>query len=88
MYFCATEAAGAEPPPTSIGLGVEDSSLALAVHGVAGAGLDLQGVVDRVEAVGGSLVAGDHTLALRIPVGTEQAVPASAHLVAGSGPRL
>jgi GAF domain-containing protein len=85
VYFCATAAAGGVPAPTSIELGVEDSTLGLAINGFTSAGLDLQRIVDRVDAVGGSLVEDDHALTLRIPVASDRE---SADLVAGGGPRL
>ena len=86
VYFCATEAATAGPGPISIELAADTATLRLEVVGVEATMLDLQGVVDRVEAAGGSLTGDDHVLALRIPVGQEHAAGSALDLVAGGGP--
>ena len=58
----------------------------LEVRGVERTMFDQQGVLDRVEAAGGSLSVDDRVLALRIPVGEDRATPSALDLVAGGGP--
>ena len=71
VYFCCVEAVRTAPEVTVIELALDRDRLRQRVHGVAG--LDLQAVADRVEAVGGTLALADDVLEVTIPVG-----PASA----------
>ena len=67
VYFCSVEAVRTAPEVTVIELALDRDRLRQRVHGVAG--LDLQAVADRVEAVGGTLVLADDVLEVTIPVG-------------------
>jgi signal transduction histidine kinase len=66
VYFCCAQA----PPSalTSIGLSTGDEGLELEIQHGAGAAIDLQPVRDRVEAAGGSLVAGPDGLRCVFPL--------------------
>ena len=86
VYFFATEAVAAGPGPISMDLATDEATLLLEVTGVERTMFDQQGVLDRVEAAGGSLSGDDGVLALRIPVGQDLATPSALDLVAGGGP--
>jgi signal transduction histidine kinase len=81
VYFCCVEAVRTAPEVTVIELALDGAQLRQRVHGVAG--LDLQAVEDRVEAVGGTLALVDDVLEVTIPVGT---APAYSRLVEGAVP--
>ena len=85
VYFCATRVAAAAPPPDSIELSADGADLLLTVRGGTTDRVDAQGIVDRVEAAGGSLAAGGRVLVLRVPADVE---PAPHELVAGGQPGL
>jgi hypothetical protein len=68
VYFSAVEAVRSSAEPRTIELTVEGDDLVLRVSGVSGPQVDLNAVIDRVEAAGGAAAAnGD--LTIRIPVG-------------------
>jgi hypothetical protein len=67
VYFCCAEAVRTAPGVTVIEVALDGERLCQRVHGVSG--LDLQGVEDRVDAVGGTLVLADDVLEVTIPVG-------------------
>jgi hypothetical protein len=79
VYFCCAETlrATAGGGPASVDLTGGEDELALRVSG-AHDGIDLQGVTDRVEAVGGHLTATAEQLVLTIPVMGTAAQPESA----------
>lgn len=87
VYFCCGEAARLSP--ATVELSIVDDELVLAIGGLAQSITDLRPVIDRVEAVGGSLSVTDDVLTLRIPVGEDPAyvagLPGTA-LAAGGGP--
>ncbi|WP_426561039.1 hypothetical protein ACPPVT_13430 [Angustibacter sp. McL0619] len=83
VYFCCVEAVGAATGPVSVELVSAGDDLVLRIEG-AHEGVDVQGVTDRVEAVGGELRADDRLLVLTIPV-AGAAEPASA--LAGAASR-
>ena len=68
VYFCCAEAARAAPNLSSIELSIAGDALVLRVLGVARDDLDLQPIVDRVEAVDGTVTTEPGLLALTIPV--------------------
>jgi hypothetical protein len=78
VYFCSVEALRTALGVTAIDLSLDGTELRQRVHGVTG--LDLQGVEDRVGAVGGTLVQADDVLEVTIPVGP---APAASALVGG-----
>ena len=80
VYFCSVEAVRTAEV-TVIELSLDHDRLCQRVHGVAG--LDLQAVEDRVEAVGGTLVLAGDVLEVTIPVGS---APAYSGLVEGAVP--
>jgi hypothetical protein len=84
IYFCCVEAARAGARLSSIELSVVADALVLRLTGEAESGIDLQSVIDRAEAAGGSLRTGEGFLELSIPVEPE---PASVP-VGGPGPGL
>jgi len=85
VYACATRAAAAAPPPDSAELSADGADLVLTVRGVTAERADVQGIVDRVEAAGGCLVADGGVLVLRVPAGVELA---PYELVSGGQPGL
>jgi signal transduction histidine kinase len=68
VYFAATRAMGTGPERGAIVLGVDENDLQCTVHGADQAPIDLQGIRDRVEAVGGTLRLSADALELRIPL--------------------
>jgi hypothetical protein len=76
VYFCCTEALRTQPGPSSVELLSVGDDLVLRIVG-AHERIDLQGIEDRVEAVGGTLETGAGLLVLTIPVGTSGATPVS-----------
>ncbi|GAA2139138.1 hypothetical protein GCM10009844_07710 [Nocardioides koreensis] len=85
VYACATRAAAAAPAPDSVELGADGPDLVLTVRGATAERVDVQDIVDRVEAAGGSLSARGRVLVLRVPAGVELAPH---ELVAGGRPDL
>ena len=83
VYFCCAEAAREASDLASFELSIVGDALVLRVLGVAGDDLDLQPIVDRVEAVGGSVSTEPGLLALTIPVSADQPAYTS---VGGRGP--
>ncbi|MFC4784477.1 GAF domain-containing protein [Nocardioides sp. MAHUQ-72] len=83
VYFGATRAAASQPPPDAIELTVDGSDLLLTVRGIGVGQVDLQGIVDRVEAAGGSVAEAGRALVLRVPAGAGRA-----DLVASGQPGL
>ena len=71
VYFCCVEAT--RLGPSTMGLSIVGTDLVLEVSGLGQSAADLQPVLDRVEAVGGTLSQADGLLELRIPVDQEQA---------------
>lgn len=67
VYFCCTEALRGAAGPSSIDLAPVGDDLVLRIAD-APDGIDLQGIEDRVEAVGGALEAGADLLVLTVPV--------------------
>jgi hypothetical protein len=84
IYFCCVEAARAGAGLSSIELSVVADALVLRLTGDSESGIDLQSVIDRAEAAGGSLRTGEGFLELSIPVEPE---PPSLP-VGGPGPGL
>lgn len=82
LYFCCVEAMRLRP--TAIELSITGEELVLLIGGLARRAGDLRPVLDRVEAVGGSLSTAGGTLAARIPVDVDE--PASASAGGGGGP--
>jgi GAF domain-containing protein len=66
VYFCCVEAA--RSVPAMIELGIEEGELVLRIGGLPGSAVDLQQVIDRAEAVGGSVSVDTRALVLRVPV--------------------
>ena len=88
VYFCCAEAVRAADGPASVDLAADDDELVLRITG-SHAGLDLQAVTDRVEAVGGSLGVGAGLLVLSIPVPRDERAGASVLVgEAGAAPGL
>jgi hypothetical protein len=77
VYFCCGEALRAGGGPVSVELTGGVDLLVLRISGARGY-IDLQGVEDRVEAVGGRLTAGTGQLVLTIPVPVANTDPESA----------
>jgi signal transduction histidine kinase len=77
VYFCCTEALRNAAGPSSVDLVPVGDDLVLRIVG-APDGIDLQGIEDRVEAVGGDLETGVDRLVLTIPVARPAAGPAAA----------
>jgi hypothetical protein len=77
VYFAATRAVGTGSKRGAIALGVDEDDLHCSVRGADLAPLDLQGIRDRVEAVGGTLQLSAETLELRVPLTSARAVAAS-----------
>ena len=71
VYFCCVEAT--RLGPSTMALSIDGADLVLEIEGLARAAVDLRPVVDRVEAVGGSLSLAGGVLELRIPVDQEAA---------------
>lgn len=71
VYFCCAEAVHAGTGPVSVDLSGAGDDLVLRIVGTY-AGLDLQGVTDRIEAVGGGLSDSDGALVVAIPVGPDR----------------
>jgi len=77
VYFCCAEALRAGSGPTRIELLMAGSNLAARIRGFASDTADLQAMVDRVEAVGGSLIEVDaDVLSISIPIDVTEATPA------------
>jgi hypothetical protein len=70
VYFCCAETARGCGGVSSIELSVVADDLVLRITGVDGSAVDVQAVVDRVEAVGGVLSTDDDTWEWTIPSGT------------------
>jgi hypothetical protein len=85
VYFCCAEAGRAATTLSSISLSVVGGELVLRVVGLVPDEVDLQAIVDRVEAADGSLSVGEGLLALTIPVDAGQPEYA---LLGGRGPGL
>ncbi len=83
VYFCVAQAVASGPRPATVELCEDGDDLVLRVDGVAAERVDVQGIVDRVEAAGGSLSAGEPMLVLRVPVAAERT---AGDLVAGGPP--
>ncbi|MFI6676078.1 hypothetical protein [Kribbella sp. NPDC050470] len=70
VYFCCVEALSAGSGSAEVGLLTMGPDLVLRIRGVARAEVDVQAIVDRVEAVGGSPSLGDgDVLSISIPLG-------------------
>ncbi|MET1060821.1 MAG: GAF domain-containing protein [Nocardioides sp.] len=85
VYFCCAEVSRAADDPQTIELTLVGDDLLLLVDGVPGAGIDLQGISDRIEAAGGQLTAESGRLTVTIP-GVAEGAPATSG--AGQGPGL
>ncbi len=70
VYFCCAEAALASATPLAVVMADVGGQLVLRIRARL-AGMDVQTVTDRAEAVGGSLSIGDELLVLTIPVTAE-----------------
>jgi hypothetical protein len=68
VYFAATRAVGTGPERGAIVLGMDEDDLHCTVRGADPAPLDLEGIRDRVEAVGGTLQFPADALQLRVPL--------------------
>lgn len=84
LYFCCVQAGGAGGGVRSVRLGRDDGTLVLEVIGVAVHGLELQAVVDRAEAVGGSVAVAGERLVLTVPLDGEVSGAHPARVPAGS----
>jgi hypothetical protein len=84
VYFCCVEAV--RFGPATIELSIRDAELVLEIGGLGEHAADLQPVVDRASAAGGSLSLTAGRLELRIPVGADE--PAFASAGGGGGPGL
>jgi hypothetical protein len=69
VYFCCVEAL--RLCPDAVGLSIEGPELVLRIGGLTQPAADVQAVVDRVEAVDGSLSVAADGLVLRVPVEAE-----------------
>ena len=69
VYFCCAQAVGSGGAVRSVALAVTGDTLVHTVTGLAGDALDLQGISDRAEAVGGQITVEDDVLRLSIPLG-------------------
>jgi len=70
VYFCVVEALRAGSPAARIDLRIVGADLVVQVRGVARDEIDVQAIVDRVEAVGGSPSLDDlRRLSVSIPIG-------------------
>jgi hypothetical protein len=67
VYLCCAAAVRRAPGPTDVALRVDGGTLDLRVAVVGPDRLDLQGIEDRMNAVGGVLVAEEDGLTLRVP---------------------
>jgi signal transduction histidine kinase len=72
VYLCCLEAARADPPPAAVELRVEGTTLVERITQIGPDRLELQGVEDRVNAVGGRLLVEDGCLALVVPIEARQ----------------
>jgi hypothetical protein len=79
VYFCCTEVLGAGSGSSRVDLLVEeDDSLMLQIRGFNSYDVDVQAIVDRIQAVGGSLSMDDiHTLRASMPIGADELTSAS-----------
>jgi signal transduction histidine kinase len=84
IYFCCAEALRTGAGPVSVDLSAVDGDLVLRIVG-AHDRLDLQGVRDRVEAVGGALGTGAGLLVLTVPVAEDGAGPGRTRSVVPAG---
>jgi hypothetical protein len=72
VYFCIAEAVRAGSGSARIDLVMAEQDLFVQVRGVAGEDVDVQAIVDRVEAVGGSLALDQaDMMSIGIPIGAE-----------------
>jgi hypothetical protein len=71
VYFCCTEALRGADGPSSVDLSTVGDDLVLRIVG-APQGIDLQGIEDRVEAVGGVMATAADLLVLTIPMGADE----------------
>ena len=84
VYFAATRAAGTGVERGAIVLGIDEDDLHCTVRGADPGPLDLEGIRDRVEAVGGTLRLPADALELRVPLACAREPVAS---VVGGRPR-
>jgi hypothetical protein len=76
VYFCVAEAVRAGSGPARIDLSMAGQDLVVQIRGFARDDVDLQAIVDRVEAVGGSPSLGDvDVLSISIPIGVDTPAP-------------
>ncbi len=73
VYFCCVEALRAGSTAAEIDLRMAGDDLVVRIRGVAWGEIDVQSIVDRVEAVDGSLV-GPRLLSISIPIGLDALV--------------
>jgi hypothetical protein len=66
LYYCCAEAAPCHP--SAVELSRARDELVLRVHELTMSDVDLQPIVDRVEAAGGSLTVDGDLLVVRIPI--------------------
>jgi len=74
VYFCCTEALRAAAGPATVHLRAGDGVLTFAIEGVAALDGQLEGLRDRVEALGGTLARSASGIAGSVPVGAEVGV--------------
>jgi hypothetical protein len=77
VYFAATRAVGTGGEHGAIVLEIDEEELHCTVRGTDPAPRDLQGIRDRVEAVGGTLLFSPGALEVRVPLTSECAAAAS-----------
>lgn len=70
VYFCCAEAAPALRPSSEVRLSMTGEGLELRITGVQHDTIELQGILDRVDAAGGTLETGDELIVLRVPDGS------------------
>jgi hypothetical protein len=76
VYFCCVELSRARPAAARIDLRIVGADLVVQVRGVALDEIDVQAIVDRVEAVGGSPSLDDtRLLSVSIPIGAGASAP-------------
>jgi signal transduction histidine kinase len=84
VYFCCTEALRTGSGPASVDLAPVGDDLVLRILGDHD-GIDLQGIEDRVEAVGGALETREGLLVLTIPVVTPGGTPVAVDAAGSPG---
>jgi hypothetical protein len=85
VYSCSAAAVREFAEVLAIDLSLEENDVVVHLHGNRRADEDMEAILDRAEALGGSVSATSDAMVVRIPVGVEQPAPA---LADGRGPHL